>query len=353
MKIGIFGLPLAGKKTIFKILTGVHTGESPRKLEPVEGFTQIDDPRLERLEEIYRPKRTVKARLYLELLPDFEGETAASGKIFTLLDACDALCSVIRLFGDETVYHPEGSVDPERDIRHINSELLLNDLAFVEKRIEKLEKEKKPGQPAGARELELMLKLKAALEEEKPLRALEMRQDEKSIITGYPFLTLKPMITVLNLGEDEPEQFKKELDSILDADRIVKVEFCAKIESEIDELPPGREREEMLEAMGIPAPAAETLKNAFLKALDLKTFFTASGEELRQWLTSCASSAEKAAGRIHTDMERGFIKAEVIKYGDIVEAGSEEKAASEGKKMLKGRDYPVADGDIMNIRFNV
>ncbi len=353
MKIGIFGLPLAGKKTIFKILTGVHTGESPRKLEPVDGFTQIDDPRLERLEEIYRPKRTVKARLYLELLPDFEGETAASGKIFTLLGACDALCFVVRLFSDERVYHHEGSVDPERDIRHINSELLLNDLAFVEKRIEKLEKEKKPGQPAGARELELMLKLKASLEEEKPLRALEMRPDEKSIITGYPFLTLKPMITVLNLGEDEPKLFKKEFDSILDADRIVRVEFCANIESEIDELPPGREREEMLEAMGIPAPAAETLKEAFLKALDLKTFFTASGEELRQWLTPSVSSAEKAAGRIHTDMERGFIKAEVIKYGDLVEAGSEEKAASEGKKMLKGRDYPVADGDIMNIRFNV
>lgn len=353
MKIGIFGLPLAGKKTIFKILTGIEPAGESRKQESVEGFTQINDPRLERLEEIYRPKRTVKARLYLELLPDFEGETAASGKIFTLLGSCDALCSVVRLFSDERVYHHEGSVDPERDIRHISSELLLNDLAFVEKRIEKLKKEKKPVSASPARELELMLKLKASLEEEKPLRALEMRPDEKSIIIGYPFLTLKPMITVLNRGEDEPEHFKKGIDSILDADRIVKVELCAKIESEIDELPPGSEREEMLVAMGISAPAAETLKEAFLKALDLKTFFTASGEELRQWLTSSGSSADKSAGRIHTDMERGFIKAEVIKYNDLIEAGSEEKAAAEGKKMLKGRDYPVADGDIMNIRFNV
>lgn len=353
MKIGIFGLPLAGKKTIFKILTGVSPGEESRRQEPVEGLTQINDPRLERLGEIYKPKRTVKARLYLELLPDFEGEAAASGKIFTLLGSCDALCCVVRLFPDDSVYHPEGSVNPERDIRRINSELLLHDLAFAEKRIEKLQKEKKSGPDGPARELELMIKLKNAIEEEIPLRALEMRADEKAAIAGYPFLTLKPMTAVLNLGEEEQEYSKKSLDSILDADKIVKVELRAKLESEIDELPPGREREEILEAMGISMPAAETLKKSFLRTLNLATFFTASSDELRQWLAAAGSRADKAAGRIHTDMERGFIRAEVIKYRDLLEAGSEENAAAAGKKMLKGRDYTVEDGDILNIRFNV
>lgn len=352
MKIGIFGLPLAGKKTIFEILTGIDSARIPHRQEPVEGFTEIDDPRLYKLQEIYRPKRTVKSRIYLELLPDFEGEIVASGKIFTLMGDCDALCGVIRLFSDDRVYHPGGSVDPARDIRNLNSEILLHDLAFTEKRIEKLQKEKKPGTGASG-ELELMLELKAALEEEKPLRAAEFKPGDKSMISGFPFLTLKPMITVLNLGEHEPAENKSALDSILDNDKISKVEFCAKLESEIQELPGGIERDEMLEAMGISMPAAESLKKAFLKALNQMSFFTASGDELRQWLTPAGSAAENAAGRIHTDMERGFIKAEVIKYEDLVEAGSEEKAAGAGKKMLKGRDYPVNDGDIMSIRFNV
>ena len=353
MKIGIFGLPLAGKKTVFKILTGNSPVEISHKQEPVDGFTEIDDPRLYQLREIYKPKRTVKSRIYLELLPDLSGEIVASGRIFPMLGDCDALCSIVRHFSDDRVYHPEGSVDPARDIRNINSEILLHDLAFVEKRIEKLEKEKKPAPAASRGELGLMLKLKRVLEEEKPLRTVEFQPEEKPMISGYPFLTLKPMVTVLNLGEDEPAENKPMLDSIFNNDKMLKVGFCAKIESEIQELPPGNEREEMLEAMGISMPAAETLKKTFLAALNQMSFFTASGDELRQWLAPAGSTAEKAAGKIHTDMERGFIKAEVIKFDDLIFAGSEEKAAGLGTRMLKGRDYPVNDGDIMSIRFNV
>ncbi len=352
MKIGIFGLPLSGKKTIFKILAGIDSARIPHRQEPVEGFTEIDDSRLYKLQEIYKPKRTVKSRIYLELLPDFEGEIVASGRIFALMEDCDALCGVIRLFSDDRVYHPGGSVDPARDIRNLNSEILLHDLAFAEKRIEKLQKEKKPKTGASG-ELELMLELKAVLEDEKPLRTAEFKPGDKSMISGYPFLTLKPMITVLNLGENETTEEHPGIDSLLNRDKLLPVGLCAKLESEVEELPPGNDRREMLEAMGISIPAAESLKKTFLKALNQMSFFTTSGNELRHWLAPAGSTAENAAGRIHTDMERGFIKAEVIKYEDLVEAGSEEKAAAVGKKMLKGRDYPLNDGDIMSIRFNV
>ncbi len=351
MKIGIFGLPATGKKTIFRILTGSEPSEVSHKQEPVEGFTLIDDTRLYALQKIYNPKRTVKARIYLELLPDFERESISSGRVFSLLNDCDALCHIVRQFPDDRVYHEAGSVDPLRDIKNINSELILHDLSFVEKRIEKIEKER-TAPPETIRELAVMQKMKFTLEEESSLRTASLESAELKMISGYRLLSLKPLITVLNTGE-EVFSGEEDIDSFLEADRISKVKFCAKIESEIEELPPGAEREDMLAAMGIAVPAAETLKRAFIDSLGLMTFFTASEEELRQWLTDAGSSADMAAGKIHTDMQRGFIKAEVIRYGDLIEAGSEEKAASMGKKMLKGKDYPVTDGDILSIRFNV
>lgn len=350
MKIGIFGLPLSGKKTVFRMLSGSDPGAQARG-EPLEGFALIDDARLYELQRVYRPARTVKARLDLELLPDMDAENTASGKIFPLLGACDALCPVIRGFEDAAVYHPEGSVDPGRDLRRISSELLLHDLALAEKRIEKIQKETKSQKGPRGRELELMERIRNSLEEEKPLRALPLDGSEKSLVSGYAFLTIKPVVCVINAGEGEGSE--SGLDSTGKDDSISFVMFSAKLESEIDEFPPGAEKNAMLEEMGIKAPAAGRLKREFLSALNLLTFFTATGEELREWLAPADSTAEKAAGKIHSDMERGFIKAEIIKFSDLMESGSEEKAARLGKKHLKGRDYILSDGDIVNIRFNV
>lgn len=351
MKTGILGLPLSGRKTIFKILTGIDAGSRQVGKEPVEGFTEIRDPRLSALREILKPARTARARLYLKLLPGLDGGSAASAALPRLAEDCDVLCAVVRNFKDPGIYHPMGPVDPARDFRHISSELILHDLEFAEKRLERAEKERKAGGARAAKECRLMTKLKASLEEETPLRSLRLEKEETTLLSGHSFLTLKPVVLALNSGENKKEELS--LDNFLCSDNMVKVDLSAKLEAELEELPPGEERKELMEAMGISEPAAESLKEAFIKALDMISFFTATGGELSQWLIASGSTAEKAAGKIHSDMERGFIKAEVINYEDLVSAGSEEKAAGSGKKLLKGRDYVLSDGDLLNIRFNV
>ena len=358
MKIGIIGLPQVGKKTIFKLLTGTDLKEAePEKLKaPVYGIVTVKDPRFDNIVSIYSPEKKTPAHIEVVLMPKVDKEYIRSGHLFEHIDDADAICHIVRAFMDESIYHIEGSVDAKRDIDSINAELILGDLMFVEKRLEKIEKEsKKKHNELQKEEKILLLKFKEHLEKELPLRLLELTDEEKKIISSYPFLTIKPLLIVLNVGEDN---LKK---SVLPEDLIQKhksqnihfMQISAKIEDELVCLDSKEERETFLKELGISEMAIDRLTRLLYEALGLISFFTTVRKEVRAWTVKRGSTAPEAAGAIHNDMQRGFIRAEVVKYDDLMELGSENKVKEAGKLMIKGKDYVVCDGDILNIRFNV
>ncbi|MBN1794264.1 MAG: redox-regulated ATPase YchF [Candidatus Omnitrophica bacterium] len=357
MKIGIIGLPQTGKKTLFEVLTGYTCSDKDlASNKPIKSVAEIYDARFDALVGIYRPKKSVRARIDFELLPKIEQDTIAKGEIFKDIINLDAICHVVRAFHDDAIYHIKGSVDAARDIETINAELVLHDLVFIEKRLERLENTlRKIADKSGTRERDLLIRLKEQLEKEMPLRLLTLDKDEKKIISGYPFITLKKMLIVLNVSEDKlgDTAFLGQLTNKLAPLGIDSMQVCAKVESEIRTLETEAEKKEFLEALGIQEPAINILTGLSMKALDLISFFTASGEEVRQWTVPANSLAPEAAGTIHSDMERGFIRAEVMKYGEFIAAGSEEKLKEAGKFYVKGKDYIVEDGDILHIRFSV
>jgi GTP-binding protein YchF len=262
----------------------------------------------------------------------------------------------VRAFRDDSVYHVDGSVDPKRDIDLINSELVLNDLIFIEKRLERLDKDiKKSSDAAAKKDRELLLKLKAHLEKELPIRLLELDAEERKAIAHYPFITLKEMIIVLNVSEDDIKNTDL-ADRFRNDYKIFKIDLMqvsAKVEAEIALLETDEERRAFLEGLGIRESAVSALTQVCIKALDLISFFTVESDEVRQWTIRKGSLAHEAAGAIHSDLEKGFIRAEVIRYPDLEALGSEEKVREAGKLYIKGKDYIVEDGDIINIRFNV
>lgn len=357
MKIAIIGLPQTGKKTLFELLTANKPSEKDLASgRPIKGVAEIKDPRFDKLIQIYKPKKEVRARIEIEFLPKLDKESIAKGDIFKELSDADAVCHIVRAFRDDAIYHISGSVDARRDIEEVNSQFILYDLIFVEKRLENIEKLSKKGADGqDAKDKGLLLKLKAHLEGGLPIRLLDLTQDEKKIMVNYPFLTQKDMIVVLNVSEDDVanasfiDGFKKEYSKI----NLGIMQVCAKAESEIAALELPEERKEFLAALGIEEPAIDVLTRVLLKALNLISFFTTSSSEVRQWNIKAGSSAPEAAGAIHSDMERGFIRAEVIKYDDLIALGSEEKVKEAGKFYLKGKDYIVEDADILTMRFNV
>ncbi|PIU40983.1 MAG: redox-regulated ATPase YchF [Candidatus Omnitrophica bacterium CG07_land_8_20_14_0_80_42_15] len=357
MKIGIIGLPQVGKKTLFELLT--HHKPSEKELvsgKPVKSLAEIKDPRFDKLVALYNPEKNVRARIDIEVLPKLEKETLAKGDVFKDIEDLDAICHVVRAFKDEAVYHVDGSVDTKRDIRMVNSELILNDLIFTEKRLERVEQNlKKIHDGSSEKERALLLKIKSHLDKELPLRLLGFDKEEKKTMSSYPFITLKEMILAINISEDDVkntefiEGINKEYGSL----RIDAMVVSAKLESEIAELESEKEKEEYLKALGIAEPAVDALSRLCIKKLNLISFFTVGPDEVRQWTIRKGSSAPEAAGAIHTDLERGFIRAEVMKYDDLAALGSEPKVKEAGKYYVKGKDYIVEDGDIINIRFNV
>lgn len=348
MKIGIIGLPQTGKKSLFELLTGHKPSENEVAAgKPIHGVAEIRDGRFDFLSGMYNPKKNVRARIEIELLPKIEKDTIAKGEIFTDIAEVDALCHVVRAFKDDSIYHIDGSVDPARDIGVINSELLLHDLIFIEKRFERLDKKvKQTKEEAAIKERDLLAKLKAHLEKGEFLRTLELDADEKKFISSYPFLTRKEIIVVLNVSED---QLKSK--PVVCGDNIMQV--SAKVEAEVAQLGSEAEKKEFLSAMGIEEPAINILTRLLLKTLNLISFFTVGPDEVRQWTVKAGSSAPEAAGAIHSDLQKGFIRAEVIKLADLKELGSEDAVKAAGKSYLKGKDYIVVDGDILTIRFNV
>lgn len=356
MKIGLIGLPQVGKKTLFELLTDHKPTENElASNKPIKGIAEIKDPRFDRLVSLYKPKREVRARIDIETLPKLEKESIAKGNIFADINELDAVCHVVRAFEDESVYHVDGSVDPKRDIDFVNSELLLNDLIFIEKRFGRLDKLiKQTKEEAAVKERAILTKLKAQLDKTLPLRLLGLSLEEKKAISSYPLITLKTMIVVLNVPEGELkssgflEQLKKELAPL----KTEVMQVSAKVEQEIAGLESEGEREEFLKALGIKESAISMLTRTCLRALDLISFFTVGQDEVRQWTIRAGSTAPEAAGAIHSDMQKAFIRAEVIKYDDLASLGSEDKVKEAGKFYVKGKDYTVADGDIINVRFN-
>jgi len=353
----MIGLPQVGKKTLFELLTNHKPSEKEIiSNKPIKGVAEIKDVRFDKLVAMYKPAKEVRGRIDIELLPKIEKDTIAKGDIFSDINELDAICHVVRAFKDESIYHAEGSVDPKRDIDFVNAEFILHDLIFIEKRLERLEQKiKQIKDDASIKERELLIKLKEQLDKTLPLRLLELSPDEKKLVSSYPFVTRKDMMLVLNVSEADLkdtallESLRKEFES----QRIDVMQVSAKVESEIASLESEEEKKEFLSATGITEPAINALTRLCIKTLNLISFFTVGKDEVRQWLIRMGSSAPEAAGTIHTDLEKGFIRAEVMKYNDLIASGSEEKVKEMGKFYVKGKDYTVEDGDIMNIRFNV
>ncbi len=366
MIIGIVGLPNCGKTTLFNTLTHGDAEIAPYAqtgAEPNVGIVKVPDKRVDRLSEIYHPKKTTHATVELIDLPGLpRGSVAEGAKVTDFLKRArevDALVHVVRAFEDESVPHPTGSVDPIRDIQDLEVELILSDLAIIEKRLERIEAALKKGveRKKHEEEKEILERFRDALEEEQPLRELSVSPEEGKKIRGYRFLTLQPMVILLNIGESELGSGREEslVNRIRErfSGKKGRVETaCAKIEMEIGRLSP-EEAELFQEDLGIEEPATERLIRTCYELLGLISFLTSGEDEVRAWTIPASTPAVRAAGAIHSDIERGFIKAEVISFEDFLEAGSMARARSAGTLRLEGKNYTVQDGDMIYFKFNV
>ncbi|TAL16366.1 redox-regulated ATPase YchF [bacterium] len=355
MEIGIFGLPLSGKTTLFNLLTSSHaeTGYSSSKKKANVGMSRVPDPRLDRLSEIWSPKKTTYTTVRYV---DVAGEKGLSPEILAALKTTDELLIVVRDFKSDAVPHPEDTINPLRDVEILSSELLLSDLIIIEARLERIVKSMK-GKVTDEviREKELLEKLKALLEEEKPLRDVELTEDEKRTIKGFQFLTQKPLIIALNLGENEissADAKVAELAKKIASPGVAVTHLCATIEQEITELSP-EDAKVFLGDLGITESATDRIIRTSYGLLGLISFFTMGEDECRAWTVRKGAKAPQAAGVIHSDLERGFIRAEVVSYDDFVREGSYAHCREKGLLRVEGKDYVVKDGDILNIRFSV
>ncbi|MEK6709782.1 MAG: DUF933 domain-containing protein [Nitrospinota bacterium] len=355
MKIGIIGLPASGKTTLFNALTGgaARTGAYGGGQLHV-GVAQVADPRVDALSAIFKPKKTTYATVDFADVPGLgseEGEGAKRGAeaIPPALQGADALLLVVRAFGGPGVPHPKGSVDPARDLAGVRLDLILRDMAVVERRLERLARTvplKKD--PAEAAELEVLKRVQAALDEGKTAASLGLPEEEMHRLRGFGFLSAKPLLVVVNAGEEDIAKPAAGL-GVAEEGAIV---LCARLEEELAQLP-GAERADFLAGYGLERPARDRVVQASFALLGLICFLTVGEDEVRSWPLRRGDTALRAAGAIHSDLERGFIRAEVIAYGDFMKAGSLAAGRERGTLRLEGRDYAVRDGDILNIRFNV
>lgn len=356
MKVGIMGLPQSGRRTLYMLLTGESgAAANPEGKDPVVGIAPVLDPRFDDLVSRYRPRKETRARITVELLPALEENAVKEGTIFRDIAGTDALCLVARAFRDDRVYHVKGSIDPLRDIDAVFAELVLHDLLFIEKRLERIaETRKRTRDDRGEKEEPVLVKMRAHLEGDRPLRTISLGQEDKKLLAGYPFITMKEMIIALNVGESDMAGT-----SVSDAARdkyreqaVSVVLLSARLEAEISALDAADRSVFMAEA-GIAEPALSLLTRACMSSLGLISFFTVGDDEVRQWMVARGATAPEAAGAIHSDIQRGFIRAEVVKYGDLRALGTEEAVKKAGKQYVMGKEYLVEDGDIISFRFNV
>jgi len=356
MRLGIIGLPQAGKTTIFNALTrgDQPTSMSGGRFDVHTAVVDVPDPRVDILSEMFQPQKTIYAKVTYADIAGLEGsasKSGISGQLLNQLAQMDGFVQVVRCFDDPNVPHPAGSVDPNRDIAAMESELLINDLIAVERKLERLndERRKGGGRDKGLieREIALFQKLNAALENEMPLRDLDISEEDEKTLSGYGFLTRKPMLVILNRaeGQDVPT-------ISYDHQHSAVTDLQGKLEMEIAQLPP-EDAELFMTEYGIEELGLQRVIRLSYDLLGLQSFFTVGEDEVRAWTVRRGASAHESAGAIHTDLQKGFIRAEVIGYAELVDLGGLTEARAKGKLRLEGKDYIVQDGEIMHIRFNI
>ncbi len=355
MKTAIIGLPMVGKTSLFTILTGVHQETRIGSTAARTGVARVPDQRLDALARLFEPKKTTHATVEYVDMPSISKESLRDPSYLASLRVVDAFAHVLRLFEDETVPHEKGSVDPARDLEDVEVELILSDLVVVEKRLERLDKDrKKIKNPELDREFDLLQRCKTALEENRPLRELDFDADDEKRIRGFQFLSQKPILYVLNLGEADAgnlhERERQYREGALAGRKHTGVTaVCGKIEAELAELP-REEQQDYLASYGLQESGLERLISGTYSLLGLMSFLTAGEDECRAWTIPMNSSAVKAAGAIHSDFEKKFIRAEVVNWKTMIDLGGYSAARDKGQLRLEGKEYVVKDGDVLVIR---
>ena len=360
---GIVGLPNVGKSTLFNAITKKHilAANYPfATIEPNVGVVTVPDYRLDFLNNLYKPKSLVPTTFeFTDIAGLVKGASAGEGlgnKFLSHIREVDAICEVVRCFLDDNIIHVENDINPIRDIEIINLELIMADLDVVVNRLSKIEKKAKMSKDKDAlKEVNLLIKAKNWLESNKALRTLELTEEESLIIKPFNFLTIKPIIYIANVSEDDLANHNKYVYDVIsyaekEGSRVICV--CAKIEEELCDLD-NNEKMELLSGLGIKESGLDQLIKATYELLGLKTFFTAGTDEVRAWTFSDGMKAPDCAGIIHTDFKRGFIKAEIMSYSDLEKYKDEKIVKENGKVRLEGKDYLMQDGDICYFRFNV